>query len=101
MPFQFGTNWSHYSDSTANILWPLFAYEAPSAFFFESFLGCLATRAQSRSPLAHFVAALMAASGTLLSSFWIRSANSWMQTPVGYEFVDGRFFPKDWLGIAE
>jgi cytochrome d ubiquinol oxidase subunit I len=41
----------------------------------------------------------MVAFGTLLSSFWILSANSWMQTPVGYELVDGRFFPKDWIQI--
>src|SRR5665213_3285931 len=27
MPFQFGTNWSRFSDATANILSPLFAYE--------------------------------------------------------------------------
>ena len=49
---------------------------------------------------AHFFAALMVAFGTLLSSFWILSANSWMQTPVGYELVDGRFFPKDWFQIV-
>ena len=50
-------------------------------------------------PWAHFVAAIMVALGTLLSSFWILSANSWMQTPTGFEIVDGRFFPKDWLQI--
>ena len=48
---------------------------------------------------AHFFAALMVAVGTLLSSFWILAANSWMQTPAGYELVDGRFFPNDWLAI--
>ena len=48
-------------------------------------------------PWAHFAAALMVALGTLFSSFWILSANSWMQTPAGYEIVDGHFFPKDWL----
>ena len=47
-----------------------------------------------------FVAALMVASGTLFSSFWILAANSWMQTPAGYEIVDGRFFPKDWFAIV-
>jgi cytochrome bd ubiquinol oxidase subunit I len=52
-------------------------------------------------PLAiHFVAALLVAAGTLASSFWILATNSWMQTPVGHEIVDGRFFPKDWLEIV-
>jgi cytochrome d ubiquinol oxidase subunit I len=50
-------------------------------------------------PWAHFVAALMVALGTLFSTFWILSTNSWMQTPAGYEIVDGRFVPKDWLQI--
>ena len=48
---------------------------------------------------AHLVAALMVAAGTLFSAFWILSANSWMQTPVGYEVIDRRFFPQDWLKI--
>ena len=48
-------------------------------------------------PWAHFVAALMVALGTLFSSFWILAANSWMQTPAGYELIDGRFFPRDWI----
>ena len=44
-------------------------------------------------PWAHFIAALMVAIGTLFSSFWILSANSWMQTPAGYEIINGQFFP--------
>jgi cytochrome d ubiquinol oxidase subunit I len=48
---------------------------------------------------AHFVAALMVALGTLISTFWILSANSWMQTPAGFKITDGRFFPTDWLAI--
>jgi cytochrome d ubiquinol oxidase subunit I len=45
------------------------------------------------------VAAIIVASGTLFSSFWILAANSWMQTPAGYKIVDGRFFPADWFAI--
>jgi cytochrome d ubiquinol oxidase subunit I len=101
MPFQFGTNWSRYSDATANVLSPLFAYEGLMAFFLEAaFLGVLLFGRKLVPPWAHFVAALMVALGTLLSSFWILSANSWMQTPAGYEIVDGRFFPKDWLQVV-
>jgi cytochrome bd ubiquinol oxidase subunit I len=100
MPFQFGTNWSRYADATANILSPLFAYEDLTAFFLEgAFLGVLLFGRKLVPPWAHFVAALMVAMGTLFSSFWILAANSWMQTPAGYEIIDGRFFPVDWLRV--
>src|SRR5499426_212403 len=101
MPFQIGTNWSRYADTAGNVLGPLFAYEALTAFFLEAaFLGVLLFGRKLVPPWAHFVAALMIASGTLFSSFWILAANSWMQTPAGYEIVDGRFFPKDWLAVV-
>ena len=100
MPFQFGTNWSRFSDATANILSPLLAYEGLTAFFLEAaFLGVLLFGRKLVPRWAHFVAALMVAVGTLFSSFWILATNSWMQTPAGYEIVDGRFFPTDWMEI--
>src|SRR5271156_2375661 len=96
MPFQFGTNWSRYSEVTANVLAPLFAYEGIVAFFLEAaFLGVLLFGRQLVPRWAHFFAALMVALGTLFSSFWILSANSWMQTPAGDEIICGRFFPPD------
>ena len=101
MPFQFGTNWSRYSDATANILSPLFAYEALFAFFLEAaFLGVLLFGRDRVPRWVHFIAALMVALGTLLSSFWILAANSWMQTPAGYAMVGGRFYPTDWAAIV-
>src|SRR5262245_57076622 len=100
MPFQFGTNWSGFADATANVLSPLFAYEGLTAFFLEAaFLGVLLFGRKLVPPWAHFLAALMVALGTLFSSFWILSANSWMQTPAGYEIIDGRFYAKDWLQV--
>jgi len=97
MPFQFGTNWSRLSDTTGNVIGPLLAYEGLLAFFLEAgFLGVLLFGRTLVPPWAHFVAALMVALGTLFSSFWILSANSWMQTPAGYTVVDGRFYPADW-----
>src|SRR5947209_529826 len=101
MPFQFGTNWSRFSDATANVLSPLFAYEGLMAFFLEaSFLGVLLFGRRLVPPWAHFFAAVMVAFGTLLSSFWILAANSWMQTPQGYQLVDGRFEPSSWFAIV-
>ncbi|MBA3536161.1 MAG: cytochrome ubiquinol oxidase subunit I [Tatlockia sp.] len=100
MPFQLGTNWSRYADATANVLSPLFAYEGLTAFFLEaSFLGVLLFGRKLVPRWAHFFAALMVALGTLISTFWILSANSWMQTPAGYKIIDGRFFPTDWMAI--
>jgi cytochrome d ubiquinol oxidase subunit I len=100
MPFQFGTNWSRYAEATANVLSPLFAYEGLTAFFLEAaFLGVLLFGRKLVPPWAHFSAALMVALGTLFSSFWILAANSWMQTPAGYEIVNGQFFSKDWFDV--
>jgi cytochrome d ubiquinol oxidase subunit I len=100
MPFQFGTNWSRFTDATADILSPMMAYEGLMAFFLESsFLGVLLFGRRLVPTWAHFFAALMVAFGTLLSSFWILSTNSWMQTPQGYKIVNGRFEPVDWLSI--
>jgi cytochrome bd ubiquinol oxidase subunit I len=100
MPFQFGTNWSPFSDATANVLSPLLAYEGLTAFFLEAaFLGVLLFGRSLVPRWAHFVAALMVAGGTLFSAFWILATNSWMQTPAGYTIVDGRFFPASWIAI--
>src|SRR5262249_44852917 len=100
MPFQFGTNWSRYAEATSNVLSPLFAYEGLTAFFLEAgFLGVLLFGRKLVPSWAHFFAALMVALGTLFSSFWILSANSWMQTPAGYEIVNGQFLSKNWLEL--
>jgi cytochrome d ubiquinol oxidase subunit I len=100
MPFQFGTNWSRFSDTAANVIGPLMAYEGLTAFFLEaSFLGVLLFGRKLVPPWAHFFAAAMVAVGTLFSSFWILALNSWMQTPAGYELVDGRFHALDWTAV--
>ena len=101
MPFQFGTNWSRFSDATANVLSPMLAYEDLMAFFLEaSFLGVLLFGRRLVPRWAYFLSACTVALGTLMSSFWILAANSWMQTPAGYTVRDGRFFPADWVAIV-
>jgi cytochrome d ubiquinol oxidase subunit I len=100
MPFQFGTNWSRFTDAAADVISPLLSYEGLMAFFLEaSFLGVLLFGRRLVPTWAHFFAAAMVALGTLLSSFWILATNSWMQTPQGYKMVDGRFEPVDWIAI--
>jgi cytochrome d ubiquinol oxidase subunit I len=98
MPFQFGTDWSRFSEQTAGIVGPLMGYEGLTAFFLEAaFLGVLLFGRKLVPPWAHFASAVIVAFGTLFSAFWILAANSWMQTPTGFEIVDGRFVPGDWL----
>jgi cytochrome d ubiquinol oxidase subunit I len=101
LSYQLGTNWSRWSDITGNVLGPLIQYEVLTAFFLEAaFLGILLF-GRSRVPKGvHFAAACAVSLGTLISSFWILSANSWMHTPAGFEIRDGRFFATDWLAIV-
>src|SRR6478736_9159461 len=94
MPFQFGTNWSRFSDGASNVIGSILAYEVLTAFFLEAaFLGVLLFGRKLVPQWAHALSAVMVAFGTVLSSFWILAVNSWMQTPAGYEFRDGRYFP--------
>jgi cytochrome bd ubiquinol oxidase subunit I len=100
MPFQFGTNWSRYADSASNVIGSLLAYEVLTAFYLEAaFLGVLLFGRKLVPQWAHALSALMVALGTVLSSFWILAVNSWMQTPAGYEVIDGRFSPTSMLAV--
>ncbi|MAF96722.1 MAG: cytochrome ubiquinol oxidase subunit I [Rhodospirillaceae bacterium] len=100
MSYQFGTNWSRFSDIAGNILGPLLNYEVLTAFFLEAgFLGIMLFGWGRVSRRVHFFATLMVAFGTLLSVFWIIAANSWMHTPAGYEIRDGIFIPVDWVQV--
>jgi cytochrome d ubiquinol oxidase subunit I len=101
MSYQFGTNWSLFSDKTANVLGPLLGFEVLTAFFLEaSFLGIMLFGWRRVSKKMHFASTCIVAGGTLLSAFWILSANSWMQTPQGFEVMaDGRLMPTDWIEV--
>lgn len=100
MSFQFGTNWSALSIAAGNILGPLLSYEVLTAFFLEaSFLGVMLFGWGRVSEKLHFLSTCLVAVGTLISTFWILSANSWLHTPAGYELIDGVFHPADWMAI--
>ena len=102
MSYQFGTNWSVFSDKAGPIVGPLMAYEVLSAFFLEAgFLGVMLFGINKVGPRLHFLATCMVAFGTLLSATWILAANSWMQTPAGWMMNGvGQFVPKgSWLAI--
>lgn len=103
MSYQFGTNWSVFSDRTGPILGPLMAYEVLTAFFLEAgFLGVMLFGMKKVGRRLHFAATCMVAIGTFISAFWILSVNSWMQTPVGYAVNDaGQFVPAaPWIEIV-
>jgi cytochrome d ubiquinol oxidase subunit I len=100
MAYQFGTNWSFFSDFAGSITGPLLAYEVLTAFFLEAgFLGVMLFGWSRVGPGLHFLSTAMVALGTLISATWILASNSWMQTPQGYEIVDGRVVPTDWLAV--
>lgn len=97
MSFQFGTNWSNFSYATANFLGPVLSYEVVTAFFLEAaFLGVLLFGRDKVPQGVHLFAACMVAFGTFISSFWILSANSMMQTPQGLELVNGIYHVTSW-----
>jgi cytochrome d ubiquinol oxidase subunit I len=101
MPFQFGTNWSRFSDATANIISPMLAYEGLTAFTLEAgFLGVMLFGRNLVPRWAHVASAVLVAMGTLFSTFWILVTNSWMQTPGGYRLENGIFFPTSWMEIV-
>ncbi|MBR0899335.1 cytochrome ubiquinol oxidase subunit I [Bradyrhizobium tropiciagri] len=101
MSYQFGTNWSSFADKTGPVIGPMMAYEVLTAFFLEAgFLGVMLFGLSRVGPRLHFLATMMVAIGTLISAFWILSANSWMQTPAGQAVnADGQFVAADWLKV--
>jgi cytochrome bd ubiquinol oxidase subunit I len=102
MSYQFGTNWSVFSDKAGPVIGPLMGYEVLSAFFLEAgFLGVMLFGREKVGAKGHFFATLMVAIGTLGSAFWILSVNSWMQTPQGHGINEvGQFIPLDWWAIV-
>ncbi|GAA3874331.1 cytochrome ubiquinol oxidase subunit I [Celeribacter arenosi] len=101
MSYQFGTNWSVFSDKAGPIIGPLMGYEVLSAFFLEAgFLGIMLFGREKVGDRLHMIATAIVAVGTLFSAFWILSVNSWMHTPQGYSInAVGQFVPEDWWAI--
>ena len=101
MSFQFGTNWPGYMETVGNIAGPLLAYEVLTAFFLEAtFLGIMLFGAKRVSARVHTLATFLVAFGTSLSAFWIIVLNSWMQTPQGFEMINGQAHAVNWMEIV-
>lgn len=101
LSYQFGTNWSEFIRLTGGVIGPLLAYEVLTAFFLEaSFLGVMLFGWKKVGEKLHFLSTCLVAIGTSISAFWILSANSWMQTPQGFEIMaDGRFQATDFMQV--
>jgi cytochrome bd ubiquinol oxidase subunit I len=100
MAYQFGTNWSLFSDFAGGVTGPLLTYEVLTAFFLEAgFLGVMLFGWAKVGPGLHFLSTVMVAAGTLMSATWILASNSWMNTPAGHEIIDGRVVPTDWIAV--
>jgi cytochrome d ubiquinol oxidase subunit I len=100
LSYEFGTNWSRFSVVVDNTIGPLIGYEVLTAFFLEaSFLGIMLFGQNRVPPWLHTMSAVIVAFGTALSAFWILAANSWMQTPAGFELRDGIAYPVAWSHI--
>ena len=96
LEFEFGTNFSHFSQKVGNVFSPLLGFEVLTAFFLEGgFLGIMLFGWERVRRSIHFLATCLVSFGAILSAFWILAANSWMQTPAGYKLVDGKFMVTD------
>jgi cytochrome d ubiquinol oxidase subunit I len=100
LSYQFGTNWSRFSEFAGNVIGPLMGYEVMTAFFLEAtFLGIMLFGWDRVPKPLHVFACIAVAVGTLGSAFWILAANSWMHTPQGHAIQNGIAVPTDWLAV--
>jgi cytochrome d ubiquinol oxidase subunit I len=101
LAYQIGTNFGPFITQFGNVLGALFAYETLTAFFLEAgFLGVMLFGWKRVSPSLHFMATLLVTIGTTISAFWIMSANSWMQTPSGYQLLEGKYVVDSWWAVV-
>jgi cytochrome d ubiquinol oxidase subunit I len=101
LAYQIGTNFGPFISKFGDILGALFAYETLTAFFLEAgFLGVMLFGWGRVPKWLHFMATFLVTFGTTVSAFWILSANSWMQTPSGYQVINGKYVVQNWLAVV-
>src|SRR5260370_19651042 len=100
LSFEFGLTFARFSQIAGPVIGPLIALEVLTSFFLEAgFLGIMLFGEGRVGPRLHFFATCMVALGTVLSASWIMSANSWMQTPDGVVWENGRLVVRDWWRV--
>lgn len=101
LSYELGTNFGNFTHAFGGILGSLFAYEVLSAFFLEAgFLGVMLFGWNRVGPKLHLAATCLVMIGTTISAFWIMSANSWMQTPSGYQILNGNYIVDNWAAVV-
>lgn len=100
LEFQFGTNWSRYSEYVGDVFGSLLAIEASVAFFLEStFIGIWIFGWKKLSAKAHATTMWLVAGASNISAIWILTANGFMQHPVGYTIRNGRAELTDFFAV--
>jgi cytochrome d ubiquinol oxidase subunit I len=101
LSFQFGLTFSKFAQIAGPVIGPLIALEVLTSFFLEAgFLGIMLFGEGRVGQKLHFFATCMVALGTVVSSAWIMSANSWMQTPDGVAWENGRLIVTNWWKVV-
>lgn len=96
LEFQFGMNWSGLSHFAGDVFGAPLAIETVSAFFLEStFLGLWIFGWHILPKWVHLALIWLVALTAYVSAFWILTANSYLQNPVGSRVVDGRLLLDD------
>jgi cytochrome d ubiquinol oxidase subunit I len=92
MEFEFGTNWARFSRVSGGVIGQPLAMEGVFSFFLESaFLGLFLYGGNRLSKRMHWFSAVMVFLGSWLSGFFIIVTDAWMQHPVAYSMIDGRY----------
>jgi cytochrome d ubiquinol oxidase subunit I len=95
--FEIGLDWGPFANATGPVIAPIIGMEVVTAFFLEAgFIGIMLYGDGRVKERTIFISTCLVALGTLLSTTWIMSANSWMQTPSGFKVVNGQFQPTSW-----
>ena len=100
MSFMFGLSFARFAQTAGSVIGPLIAMEVLTAFFLEAgFIGIMLFGLNKVGPKLHFFATCMVFLGTITSATWIVAANSWMQTPAGFEVEGGRLVVTNWWDV--
>ncbi len=98
--YELGANFGPFIQKAGSVIGSFFVYEVLAAFFLEAgFLGVMLFGWDKVSPKLHYVATVMVALGTTISTLAIMSANAWMQTPAGFQEINGQYVVSDWWQV--
>jgi len=101
MEFEFGTNWSKFSEFSGEFIGNILGFEGAMAFMLEAgFIGVMMLGWDRVPRGVHLFATGMVALGSSISAFWIMVANAWMQSPAGIEVVNGKVVVTDYAAAV-